>query len=193
VRLKMRIKGTAPLMQLRFTEKAINQMISKHEAGSQGNSKKKKEARNFDEDYQQAFHRMADGTAGFPASALRSACISACRVVGFKMTHAKLSIFVEADGYDVVDATPLVRIHGKPKKTIMPVRNQTGVADLRVRPVWEEWHSDITIRFDSEQFSAEDAMNLVARAGMQVGIGEGRPDSKNSTGLGYGLFEVVNE
>jgi len=32
---------------------------------------------------------------------------------------------------------------------------------------------------------------LLARVGMQVGIGEGRPDSKNSAGMGWGLFEVV--
>ena len=33
--------------------------------------------------------------------------------------------------------------------------------------------------------------NLIARVGMQVGVGEGRPDSKQSAGLGFGLFDVV--
>jgi hypothetical protein len=28
------------------------------------------------------------------------------------------------------------------------------------------------------------------RVGAQVGIGEGRPDSKNSTGMGWGTFEI---
>jgi hypothetical protein len=28
--------------------------------------------------------------------------------------------------------------------------------------------------------------------GRQVGIGEGRPDSRNSCGMGWGLFEIVN-
>jgi len=32
--------------------------------------------------------------------------------------------------------------------------------------------------------------NLLARAGLQVGIGEGRPDSKNSAGMGWGLFQI---
>jgi len=36
----------------------------------------------------------------------------------------------------------------------------------------------------------EDVVNLIARVGMQVGIGEGRPDSKASAGLGFGLFEI---
>jgi hypothetical protein len=26
---------------------------------------------------------------------------------------------------------------------------------------------------------------------MQVGIGEGRPDSRDSAGMGYGLFEIA--
>lgn len=33
-------------------------------------------------------------------------------------------------------------------------------------------------------------VNLLSRAGLQVGIGEGRPDSKKSAGMGYGLFTV---
>jgi hypothetical protein len=36
-----------------------------------------------------------------------------------------------------------------------------------------------------------DIANLIARVGLQVGIGEGRPDSKQSAGLGFGLFEIV--
>ena len=37
----------------------------------------------------------------------------------------------------------------------------------------------------------EDVVNLMARVGMQVGIGEGRPDSKASAGLGNGLFQIL--
>jgi hypothetical protein len=33
-------------------------------------------------------------------------------------------------------------------------------------------------------------MNLMLRAGQQVGIGEGRPDSPNSNGLGWGRFAL---
>jgi hypothetical protein len=30
------------------------------------------------------------------------------------------------------------------------------------------------------------------RVGIQVGICEGRPDSKNSAGMGWGTFKLVN-
>ena len=46
------------------------------------------------------------------------------------------------------------------------------------------------IRFDADMFSAADVANLMNRVGAQVGIGEGRPDSKNSAGMGWGLFSI---
>jgi hypothetical protein len=46
------------------------------------------------------------------------------------------------------------------------------------------------LRWDADQFSVNDVMNLLSRAGVQVGIGEGRPFSKNSNGMGWGTWEV---
>ena len=116
--------------------------------------------------------------------------ISACRVVGFKMTLAKLSVFVEPDGFDAVDGTPLVKIIGEPRLHQGYGRNANGGVDLRWRPMWEQWKAAVHVRWDASQFSAQDVVNLMARAGLQVGIGEGRPDSPNSNGLGWGMFEV---
>ncbi len=191
--VQFRLLGVTPYMQLRFSQKAMAKMQNTQEAGQQARSKKVREARDFDDDYTQAMHRMADDRYGIPAAAFRNALISACRTIGFKMTLAKLSIFVEADGLDVIDGTPLVTLHGEPEKTILPVRNATGVADLRVRPMWRAWSINLRIRFDREQFSTTDVFNLLVRAGAQVGVGEGRPDSRASAGLGYGLFTVEPE
>lgn len=66
-----------------------------------------------------------------------------------------------------------------------------GVADIRWRPMWEQWSAKVRVRWDANQFSAQDVVNLLSRAGMQVGIGEGRPDSKASNGMGWGMFEVL--
>jgi hypothetical protein len=33
--------------------------------------------------------------------------------------------------------------------------------------------------------------NLMQRVGLQVGIGEGRPDSRESAGLGWGTFAIA--
>lgn len=187
-----RIVGTAPYVQNKFSAKAREQMRSTQEQGSTSRSKRAKTAKDFNALYEGATHRAADGWAGIPAPAFRNAMISACRTVGFKMTLAKLSVFVEADGFDSDDGTPLVKItKGEPRYHEALVRLQTGVADIRARPMWEPgWEADIRITFDGDQFTLADVSNLLMRVGMQVGVGEGRPDSKNSAGMGWGTFKV---
>ena len=190
-RIRLRLVGTAPYMQARFSAKAMQAMKSKMEAGPTAKKGGRKDARDFDEDFRAAQHIAADGWNGVPAAALRNACIDVCRMVGFKMTHAKMSIFVEADGFDKVDGTPLVRLDARePERVDMATRNATGVADIRVRPMWREWALNLIIRFDADQFTTSDVVNLISRAGEQVGIGEGRPFSKSSNGLGFGTFTV---
>lgn len=191
-RVKLRLVGTAPYMQARFSAKVMQAMKSKMEAGPTAKKGVRRESRNFDDDFRQAQHISEEGWNGVPASAFRNSCIDVCRMVGFKMTHAKMSIFVEADGLDQVDGTPLVKlIASPPERTDMPTRNATGVADIRVRPLWREWAVDVVLRFDADQFTASDVVNLMARAGQQVGIGEGRPFSKSSNGLGFGTFTIA--
>ena len=50
----------------------------------------------------------------------------------------------------------------------------------------------LRLKWDGDQFTPTDVVNLLSRAGQQVGIQEGRPDSKNSAGMGWGTFEVVS-
>lgn len=188
-----RIVGTSPFVQARFSEKARNEMANKMKKGSQaGKETGKREARDFDADYRAAMHVSEEGWIGFPASGMRAALISACRLVGFVMTRAKLSLFVEPDGMDAKDAIPLVRLYGEPEMYIAPVRNSSGVADLRSRPMWRKWSAFVTISYDAAQFDVTDVTNLLLRVGRQVGIGEGRPDSRQSTGMGWGLFSIEN-
>ena len=188
-----KIVGTAPYVQARFSQKAMHMMAEKMMAGSTAKGKKVRSARDFDDDFEQAKHVSTEGWIGIPASAFRQAMISACRLVGFKMTLAKLSVFVEADGFDKVDGIPLIKLDGPPpKKCEMAVRNATGVADIRVRPMWESWGANVRIRYDADQFTVTDVSNLMHRVGMQVGIGEGRPDSKSSAGLGWGVFKLAD-
>jgi hypothetical protein len=190
-----RIRGTAPYVQNKFSEKAAEQMKEKQKAGSTSKKGAKREGKDFDADYEGAKHFSQEGWIGIPAPAFRAGLISACRLVGFKMTLAKLSLFVEADGFDESDGTPLVRmLKGEPSQHLMHVRNETGVIDLRPRPMWQVgWEADLRIKFDADQFTVQDVANLLLRVGEQVGVGEGRPDSRKSAGMGWGLFEIINQ
>ena len=73
-------------------------------------------------------------------------------------------------------------------------------------PLWIDWgyicienalqagegvHSgDMLNELRPSMISLEDVVNLMVRVGLQVGIGEGRPSSKKSNGIGWGLFDV---
>ena len=187
------IRGTAPFMQHKFSQKAIDKIEETQRKGSTAKKGTKKEARVFEDDWKAAMHLSLDGRYGIPAAAFRSAMIDACRMAGFQMTRAKMSIFVEADTFDATDNCPLVYLSGEPDKDpkLMPVRNDSGVVDLRCRPIWSQWECVLRMRWDADQFSAVDVVNLLARAGVQVGVGEGRPFSKNSNGMGFGTWEVA--
>jgi hypothetical protein len=191
-RLAIKIRGTTPLVINRFSAKAMEMMRKAQEAGSTSRSRKTREAKDFDALFEGAKHISDDGWEGIHAAAFRNGAISACRACGFKMTHAKLAFTVEQDGFDRVDGAPLVRLtEGEAEQWVAPTRNATGVIDLRCRPMYREWGATLRIRYDAGMLTGDDVVNLVARVGLQVGIGEGRPDSKMSAGLGFGLFEIV--
>ena len=181
--------GTAPLVIHRFSAKTKLQMKQKMEAGKTASSKKDRSAKDTDELYEEAKYVSKENWEGFHAAAVRNAMISACRLVNFKMTLAKLSLFVEADGWDKFEPQiPLVRIIGKSEKLESICLVETGQPYVSVRAIYQNWKANVKIRWDADQFSLEDVSNLLSRVGLQVGLCEGRPDSKNSAGMGWGLF-----
>lgn len=185
-----KIKGTSPLMTHRFSQKM--NILNEQMSSEKKSRKKTHEPKDPEKLLNDGTYIHKDGWYGMPASAFRSALISACRVANYKMTLAKLSLFVVADGVDKFDHVPIIKIEGKRERSDMTVRIQNTM-DVRIRPIWTNWKMKVHIKFDATQFSHIDVYNLFMRAGMQVGIGEGRPDSKTSGGLGYGTFEIMNE
>ena len=183
------LQGTAPLVVERFSKKV--ELMAKMALGSTATNKKVRTARDYDNEAEEARYRAPDGWEGMNAAAFRAGMIGACRLVGFKMTLAKLSVFVEADAFDLKDGIPLVRVFGTSETYTAHTRNATGVVDVRSRPMYRQWAVKLRVRFDADQFSAQDVYNLIARVGGQVGVGAGRPDSKASAGCGFGTFEVV--
>lgn len=185
------ITGTSPLVIHRFSHKTKLEMKQKQEIGKAGSSRKKREPKPTDDCFEEARYQAPEGWDGFNAGALRSALISACRLVGFKMTLAKLSIFAEPDGWDAKEPQiPLIQILGQATKQEDIARVETGQPYVTVRAAYHNWKARPTLRWDQDQFTLEDLSNLLMRVGQQVGLGEGRPDSKKSCGMGWGMFTV---
>lgn len=188
------VVGTAPMVVHRFSHKTKTAMLEKMKAGSTAGKGKKREALNLDDSYNEARYISKEGWDGFNASAVRNSLISACRLVGFKMTLAKLSLFVVNDGWDAKEPEiPLVRIIGKPRRLESRANVETGQAYITIRPCYDSWEAKVRIRYDADQFTLQDVANLLARVGTQVGWCEGRPDSKNSAGMGWGTFTIKSK
>ena len=175
--------------------KAKGMMLDKMKEGSTAKKGKKREPLDEKATFNASRYIAKAGWDGFNVASVRCAVISACRLVGFKMTLAKLSVFVVADGVDELEPQfGLIKILGaKPVMQQDIARVETGQAYVCIRAAYHGWSAKIQIRFDADQFTIKDVSNLLARAGEQVGIGEGRPDSKNSAGMGWGTFRIINE
>lgn len=190
------LEGLTQLCIHRFSQKVLDGLrgLPDPKTGEKAPSKSRKGGKKKYPDevlYNDARYTSPEGWDGFQASAIRNALISACRVAGFKMTVAKLSLFCEADGYDKTQPQfGLCRIYGDPRMAIDMGRVATGEPYPIVRPVYFPWKAKITLRWDADQFHMEDVANLLTRVGLQVGIGEGRWDSKKSAGQGWGQFTL---
>lgn len=189
-----KIVGTSPYVQHRFTTKALLEMHEGQRQGAAASNKKKREPKDFEAEFRDAQHVSTEGWWGIPATAMKRALVSACSLCGIYMTRAKKILRVEADGIDQNDGTPLIRItKGEPQPLEVPVRIANGRCDLRTRPMWlPGWEALVTIRYDADQLTKSDLANLMVRAGLQVGIGEGRADSPNSCGQDWGYFRVFD-
>jgi hypothetical protein len=192
--MTINIEGDAPLVMHRFAEKAKKEIEKKQaQRSSMGRKGGAKEARNPQQEYEQAAYQTKDGWYGIPTTAFRASMIRACATTEFAMTVAKLGVCkVLPDGFDKRDGTPLVRISkGKPRMHDGIVRLQGRSSDMRYRPMWEPgWAATVRVRFDADMFEPKDVVNLLHRAGLQVGILEGRPSSPRSCGMDWGTFQV---
>lgn len=144
--------------------------------------------------YNEARYISKEGWDGFNAAAVRNALISACRLGNMKMTIAKLSVFVIADGLDKDEPQyNLVRIYGTRTRLDAIGRLANGAPNPVYRPMYFPWRARLRIAFDSDQLTIHDVANLLHRVGRQIGLCEGRYDSKNSAGQGWGCFELAKQ
>jgi len=189
--VNLRLVGVSPLMMHKFSEKSRRTMEEAQQAESK--TRRKREPKDYPAEFEGAKYIATDGWEGVPALSIRAAMIRACKTVdGLAMTDAKGAFFIKADGFDVTDGTPLIRIHGKSVHDTRPVRLESGVTDLRNRPRYDSWECNVSVEFDADMVSANDVANLLARAGTQIGIGELRPFGRKSFGGDFGMWQVKN-
>jgi hypothetical protein len=188
------IIGTAPLIMNAFSQKARDTLAGTMTKGNTARTKKERPPKDFKADYEGHRHISDEGWDGIPVTALKGAMVRAAGNIGYVMTLSKCAFFIQSDGLDKVDLTPLIKItHGEPSPRMHYTRIQQTI-DLVNRPIWAPgWEANVTIKYDSDILTKEDIANLLHRAGETVGILAGRPSSKNSVGMDCGTFVIAGQ
>lgn len=182
----IRIEGTAPLIQNKFSEKARQMMEDKQQGRATIRESKVPEQL-----FEASMHRLPGDRYGVPATAFKAAIVDAARYFkGSKltMTALKQAIFVKGEGSDMLVELDTVA----PKMRTDPVRNATGVADIRYRAEFDPWAATLEVVYISSMFDVSSLVALVDAAGMG-GVGEWRPSSKESKSGMYGTFQVPDQ
>lgn len=159
------IKGETPLLTNRFGEKARQKIEDKQQKKAKG----PKEARNPEEEFQDAAHRLPGGGYGFPAVGIKKALVVAGgRFADEKMTHLRGVINVMGDLIEIKAKPPTMRSD--------TVRLQGGVTSIAYRPMFMPWEMEIPIVFNASIIGEAQIMNLFQIAGFAVGFGAWRPE-----------------
>ena len=171
-----RIVGDSPLICHAWSKKAKQEMLDKQ----MGKARGKKEPKNPERDYEEAFYRTEDGKPGFPTIAFKAAAVGAARQVeGISMTFLRGAFHTVGE---------LVEIEGDPRMREDTVRlgGPGNTADLRYRPEFPIWAANLVVRLNTRALTLEQLLHLFNQAGFSCGVGEWRPERNG----GYGMFHV---
>jgi hypothetical protein len=180
--ITMRIVGTAPLVTHAWSEKAKRMMQEAQSGTPKQGGKKNREARDPQADYLGAMYLTDDGRPGIPARLFKAAAVAAANDVGAFKTTMRRVFYVEG--------TILLIEGDEPTMSEEFIRLESGVADIRYRPMWHKWAVTITVRYNASVITSAHLLNLFRTAGFACGVGEGRPNSPKGIGMGWGTFEV---
>lgn len=177
------IRGTAPLIVNRWTEKARQMMLDNQQTKARAKKDPKDPAANFEA----SRYRLPDGSDGFPATAFKAAIVDGARYFdGLTMTDMKRMIVVVGEGPDQL--VPLE--YGAVTMREDTPRNSSGGPDLRYRAQFWPWSVTLKLLTVAGQFDNESLFALVDAGGIG-GVGDWRPSSPKSKTGTFGTFEVV--
>jgi hypothetical protein len=174
------ILGTSPLVVHRFSEKAKRAMLD----AMQGR-KSPKVAKDPQADYEGAFYRFKDGGYGFPTVGFKAATIGGARFYS-GVTMRELKQFMFFRGEVGVDGQMLARIEGEPHIREDVVRVGRGGTDLRYRPEFTEWQTELTVIYVTSSITQNSILSLIDAGGMGVGVGEWRPERDGD----FGTYQI---
>ncbi len=180
---KFKLRGLSSLLAHAWSKKAVtqmlqNQMMTKEEKKK---AKENREPKNPQRDFEEAQY-IRNGKHCFPSTALKKAMGKAASAMGINPTLVKHAVFIEGDFLVIHHARCVMR-----EDMVNIGKWPNRVPDLRYRPEYQEWWTEISVEYRLDMITPEQLTALLQNAGFSVGIGEWRPEKDGQ----FGRFEVV--
>jgi hypothetical protein len=179
------IKGISPFIFNAMSEKARHELLFPQKKTKADREQKLKHDP-LDEYRNSVYRRLGTGATRliFPAAGFKGAMAEAALdIPGANKTQIKRLVWVEGDYVDM---------YGVPKMLMSVVRSSdmNHTPDVRTRAILSEWACKITIKYPVPTLNQVSIGNLLAAAGLMIGVG----DFRQGKGKGnYGQFEMCSE
>lgn len=170
------------LISNRLDPKIAEDIVSKETGKAQ-----QKRVRDLDAEYETRFHYTPDGEYGYPAAGFAGAILFGAQACGVAKTDVKRAIRVLGDIYPLEYEKLNKRVDYPRRRSARGM----GAPDVRIRPEFVNWKTDIIIEYDASQMGLEQVVNLVNQGGFSGGIGDWRPSAPQSPGT-HGMFQVID-
>lgn len=170
------IEGVTPLLMNKFSDREKKNMLD-----VQLKKTREKKARDIEGEIEEKIHRLPDGAVGFPATGFKKAMTEASPyLVGMNKKLSKGSFFV------LGNLVPIDFEEQKTNEATVRLSGRGSVAMIRFRPEFNNWSCTLDIRYNANQISPEQIVNLANLAGFHIGVGDWTPQH----GGQYGMFKV---
>ena len=180
------IVGTSPLILNRMSEKAKHELLmpkGRKTAIEKALSLKHQPV----DEYRASAYTLKDPTAPTLLALLSTSFKGAIRSAALDMPGAKKAQI----GRLTYIAGEYVGIYGIPKLFMSVTRSadMNKTPDVRTRAIVPEWATRITITFVQPLIRVQAVANLLAAAGITIGVGDWRPEKGSGS---YGQFRIAD-
>jgi len=179
------IRGTAPLLVHKWSEKAKRQMLDKMTGRRTPKAPKDPEA-----EFQASIYRMNnEDHYGFPVLGFKACTVEASRLYDKSVTKVGLmqTLFFTGE-YSKTAGQQLTRIVA-PDPDMREDVVTVGVkgTDLRYRAEFTaDWTASLTVTYISSSITQDSVLSLIDAGGLTVGVGEWRPAKSGN----FGTFQI---
>lgn len=179
------VLGMSPLILNRMSRKSIHELL--YPKGRKSAIEKATSLKHIPlDEYRASAYRLADTKQpllGLLATAFKGAIRSAALdMPGAKKSQIGRLTYVEGE---------YVGVYGIPKLHMAVVRSadMNRTPDVRTRAIVPEWACKLSITYVEPLIRPQAVANLLAAAGITIGVGDWRPEKGSSN---YGQFKIVS-